>query len=125
MKVQILCATPEGNDSGVSRISTAFPGTLRKRCGVVPATILGGPTPLRDVVRRYEGAAPYTGPEPAHLWTLTLPVSDVDRDPQKMRDLTLSLCKQGLLLDLDVSVAWEPEPLEDFTQDALRGDPID
>lgn len=122
MKVQIVCATPENRDAGAEKLERAFPGAQRKRSSVVPAVIIGGATPLRDILKRYEGAAPYGGPDPATLWTLILPVSDRESDPQRMRDLTMSLCQSGDILDMEVAIHQDSDVAPDIRDETLEGD---
>lgn len=118
MKVQIVCATLEGRDAAIEKIELAFPGSSRKKESIVPSAILGGATPLKDILRRYEGAAPYGGPDPATLWTITAPVRDTDR----MRELTISLCVSGELLDMEISIHREVDTVLDIQEDHLEGE---
>lgn len=109
MRVQIVCAVSDEAGAGPERLASAFPGTLRQRGGTVPSAVIGGATPLRDVVKRYDGAAPYSGPGPAHIWVLSLPVKDRVADPKRMEELCMTLHAEGKLIDLEVSVAQDDD----------------
>lgn len=125
MKLQVLCATKDKEGVGPTRLVKAFPGATMKQHTIVPDIIVGGPRSLRDVVKRYEGAATYLGPNPATIWMVTLVIKNKVDDPQRMRETCIELCRSGLLIDMEVSLPDEPELAPDVavpSQPTVRED---
>lgn len=103
-KIGIICATPDNEGAAVREIMLAFLGTTQILSGIIPRVQVGGSSSLKSVAKRYEGAGPYVGNDPAHIWHLTVPLKEQIMDTQRLKGIIMDLHDNGLMLDHEVWV---------------------